>query len=69
MPSGLLGYAYAFQSALPLRGATIRLHRVRICHAISIRAPLAGSDGAFMSLPDLMRISIRAPLAGSDRIQ
>ena len=56
-----------FQSALPLRGATRRCRgRNQPASAISIRAPLAGSDlrTSLRSIPTL--ISIRAPLAGSD---
>ncbi len=33
-----------FQSALPLRGATVPRRAVIHCSDISIRAPLAGSD-------------------------
>ena len=59
-----------FQSALPLRGATMFAGgSVPSRCNISIRAPLAGSDECGKpdaDMPD--EISIRAPLAGSDRI-
>ena len=56
-----------FQSALPLRGATPYRFRPTGHLHISIRAPLAGSDGGLtpLAVQDAY-ISIRAPLAGSD---
>ena len=35
---------YKFQSTLPARGATLRLHRYPGCSLISIHAPCTGSD-------------------------
>ena len=57
-----------FQSALPLRGATLHLVTLEGGHEISIRAPLAGSDLHFVAVGVPTVISIRAPLAGSDDI-
>ena len=57
-----------FQSALPLRGATCCQGTRRTGKSISIRAPLAGSDGDIVAVNNRkLGISIRAPLAGSDR--
>ena len=59
--------AMEFQSALPLRGATRDCRTALIGPGrISIRAPLAGSDGRPDGRPGFYVISIRAPLAGSD---
>ena len=57
----------SFQSALPLRGATVCADALAFSASISIRAPLAGSDHDGSFLFELNSISIRAPLAGSDR--
>ena len=55
-----------FQSTLPLRGATYHLGGIRPAQAISIHAPLAGSDALQETGPGQHPISIHAPLAGSD---
>ena len=55
-----------FQSALPLRGATALSRYPVAATAISIRAPLAGSDRVWRNCKKGGKISIRAPLAGSD---
>ena len=60
--------AAEFQSALPLRGATLDHPARRGLAHISIRAPLAGSDGVVQLVLHRRVISIRAPLAGSDHI-
>ena len=63
----MIVFGTAFQSTLPSRGATIRIMEVCGSHtAISIHAPLAGSDGAAAYPDDRTAISIHAPLAGSD---
>ena len=64
MKSGQLNIL--FQSALPLRGATRRQSLGIDFRAISIRAPLAGSDSTACGARAIPSISIRAPLAGSD---
>ena len=57
----------AFQSTLPLRGATRRDRRSDAKLGISIHTPLAGSD---LELSDLLLlelvVSLHTPLAGSD---
>ena len=55
-----------FQSALPLRGATLLPRAADAVRVISIRAPLAGSDVVSPRAGHVLFISIRAPLAGSD---
>ena len=56
-----------FQSALPLRGATIRASHADPFYIFQSALPLRGATRrrAFACL--CLRISIRAPLAGSDR--
>ena len=58
---------YAFQSTLPLRGATIYPGSFVHHPGISIHAPLAGSDSTHAPQPGVVAISIHAPLAGSDK--
>ena len=58
--------ACLFQSTLPLRGATRHLIIHGGMYAISIHAPLAGSDLGNHAGPKPLQISIHAPLAGSD---
>ena len=41
----------SFQSTLPARGATYRLYRAAVPHAISIHAPREGSDLLFFRQP------------------
>ena len=55
-----------FQSTLPLRGATGVSTDYLLTGAISIHAPLAGSDAGWMPSGCSPAISIHAPLAGSD---
>ena len=40
----MVGNPTLFQSTLPLRGATVNSHNFPFSHAISIHAPLTGSD-------------------------
>ena len=56
-----------FQSTLPLRGATAAAFQAAGIPAISIHAPLAGSDLKHWYDYTEIPISIHAPLAGSDR--
>ena len=56
----------AFQSTLPLRGATSVDRGWCDRLIISIHAPLAGSDQFQTTVRVLVSISIHAPLAGSD---
>ena len=56
----------AFQSTLPLRGATHRHTQRGNRYSISIHAPLAGSDSGPVGSVANLTISIHAPLAGSD---
>ena len=58
-----------FQSTLPLRGATSILAFDILTEAISIHAPLTGSDCRPNGQAQNGRISIHAPLTGSDRIR
>ena len=58
--------SYGFQSTLPLRGATGQAPGRDQSGAISIHAPLAGSDLSPRPVRLLSFISIHAPLAGSD---
>ena len=55
-----------FQSTLPSRGATRHTPELLIHCAISIHAPLAGSDSVLVCDFLAVIISIHAPLAGSD---
>ena len=56
----------AFQSTLPMRGATTCPFQIALTLTISIHAPHAGSDWVISSTTLLFRISIHAPHAGSD---
>ena len=61
------GLANAFQSTLPLRGATNARSREIAAILISIHTPLAGSDVRRGPVePARQGISIHTPLAGSD---
>ena len=55
-----------FQSALPLRGATIV--RCILAHGVQFQSalPLRGATGMSVEQVNQFVISIRAPLAGSD---
>ena len=55
-----------FQSTLPLRGATGVNLNFLLRPAISIHAPLTGSDIQQRDIPLPLPISIHAPLTGSD---
>ena len=55
-----------FQSTLPSRGATRRTRRCHRRQAVSIHAPLAGSDQLRLAVEPVRHVSIHAPLAGSD---
>ena len=57
----------AFQSTLPLRGATRKWLKWQCARGISIHAPLTGSDKPGHNWIDLPIISIHAPLTGSDQ--
>ena len=57
----------AFQSTLPLRGATAGYPFRLLQKAISIHAPLTGSDRCRSFNGEPCYISIHAPLTGSDR--
>ena len=57
-----------FQSTLPLRGATHYFVADTGWVAISIHAPLAGSDLGWFGGRYVGYISIHAPLAGSDTV-
>ena len=57
----------AFQSTLPVRGATVRARGAVWFFVISIHAPREGSDGVAAGLhPAATVISIHAPREGSD---
>ena len=58
--------ACAFQSTLPLRGATLSARLFTISSSISIHTPLAGSDDRQSHVGLRVQISIHTPLAGSD---
>ena len=58
----------AFQSTLPLRGATLNLQDQYDACKISIHAPLTGSDLRNWRQMVGGRISIHAPLTGSDLV-
>ena len=60
------GGAGAFQSTLPVRGATHRLGELLILPAISIHAPREGSDHGLAPATSGGGISIHAPREGSD---
>ena len=55
-----------FQSAPPVRGATVRLLHMQLAFKVSIRAPREGSDLGSCRAVVLARVSIRAPREGSD---
>ena len=58
-----------FQSTRPVRGATDCNNFVTCELDISIHAPRAGRDGAFLAPPYVRIISIHAPRAGRDPFQ
>ena len=59
--------ALSFQSTLPARGATARIHAVRrAVLLISIHAPRTGSDVHALAQRHRLDISIHAPRTGSD---
>ena len=62
----LSSFRRAFQSTLPLRGATIAAHGDAEIEVISIHAPLTGSDHRLRGSAAGVDISIHAPLTGSD---
>ena len=62
----LLESIFLFQSTLPLRGATEGILFRLVLLAISIHAPLTGSDRLSHCSKRLPDISIHAPLTGSD---
>mgnify|MGYP007084590853 CR=1 FL=1 len=55
-----------FQSTLPVRGATLTHHPLKLRQRISIHAPRAGSDENYFYVFGGKDISIHAPRAGSD---
>ncbi len=58
----------AFQSTLPMKGATRRPRGSGATNAVSIHAPNEGSDATFgMDVVDA-KVSIHAPNEGSDAI-
>ncbi len=59
-------FTIRFQSTLPLRGATTQARHIRRAIAISIHAPLTGSDNNQQQPYQNQTISIHAPLTGSD---
>ena len=60
----------AFQSTLPVWGATFRLAYVYQCYLISIHAPRVGSDFEIGTRTRALKIiSIHAPRVGSDCYQ
>ena len=60
------GLANAFQSTLPLRGATSGLIRARNADGISIHTPLAGSDSPSQdSISDQREFQSTLPLRGA----
>ena len=63
---GLLDDDTAFQSTLPMRGATCGGRKMRRRDDISIHAPHAGSDCTTKTPLGFALISIHAPHAGSD---
>ena len=58
-----------FQSTLPLRGATGADPEAKVRSAISIHAPLTGSDLIMLYSGWRIGISIHAPLTGSDQVR
>ena len=59
-------WTLAFQSTLPIRGATARLVKGNDAYVISIHAPHTGSDIGHINALDAVIISIHAPHTGSD---
>ena len=65
--TALVDSAPAFQSAPPVRGATVLAAPHHAGLAVSIRAPRAGGDEqALLAMAEHRQVSIRAPRAGGD---
>ena len=58
--------ARVFQSTRPMRGATSLIVFSPLQNSVSIHAPHAGRDPAWVSLLSMRRVSIHAPHAGRD---
>ena len=66
MRAGIIHCTDAFQSTLPVWGATMYLHGVMSTLRISIHAPRVGSDTYKVYWDGTAYISIHAPRVGSD---
>ena len=60
-------YIRAFQSTLPVGGATTASRKGKLKRIISIHAPRGGSDLVTLPLESRKMISIHAPRGGSDK--
>ena len=56
----------AFQSTLPMKGATHRRSARNLFMSVSIHAPNEGSDPTPLPVEPVSRVSIHAPNEGSD---
>ena len=56
----------AFQSTLPMKGATCKFSDLLPLIPVSIHAPNEGSDWTISMFPTMRQVSIHAPNEGSD---